>query len=540
MRPVHHTSEIGTTIIQRIAEAKAAGIPQDKWAFAYARVSTKHDEQQGSRENQKEDCEIYATEKGLFLLHTFQCSESAKQQGRKVFTLMLDTALSFQVKNIIIKDTSRLTRNLGDKEKINTLVKKEMVVIHFYLTKEILNHESRLLISNIFAVIDADFSEILSAKSKHAHARKKKKGIPIQLPMGLRFKHDNKSIIELDPEYEQMIKTIFELVLNHQYTGAKIEEQFRARGFRTKRGNYLHETKIYEYLKNKIYTGKWFRVKEKGIEEWRPLAHPFKGFITEKEYDTIQALINSRRLGAKHRREKPYLLTGLVRCSRCGRIASGNRPKDAKSTYYTHKCIEPAMYPKPYWLEKTLFEGIDTAVKAVVYYEQYTEMLKTRLKTLLRSQSTVTQRMTDDINKQLKKLEDRLDNLVDDRLDRIITGDAYTRKEAEINQSITALKDRQAELSVDLNEYRGDAISVIDAVREFRSVYAQGKREEKIKLLKEMIDEIVFDDQTNSVTINWKRPFNILLIADEKVVALPETVKSISGIILPSGVADGT
>ena len=260
-------------IASKIAELKGQGISPDKFALAYARVSTKHKEQEGSKENQVEDCKKYALKEGLSLLHVYECAESAKKMGeRKVFNALIETALYYNIKNIILKDTSRLTRNLGDKERINQLVKKDKIQVHFYTKNEILNAESRLLISNIMSIIDADFSELLSEKMKWAAKIRKGRGPPYQLPAGLKFGKDGKgepdtTKMEIDSKYEMIPREMFDLYLNKDRDSSEeITKYFNSMGYRTRQNKIFYSSTIHRMLTNKAYTGKYF----KDGKEWKP------------------------------------------------------------------------------------------------------------------------------------------------------------------------------------------------------------------------------------------------------------------------------
>jgi DNA invertase Pin-like site-specific DNA recombinase len=530
-------------IVSQIEEARKQGFTQDQLALAYARVSTKHQEQESSKENQFLECGEYAKKKGYFLVYIFECTESAKEQGRKVFSALLESAQSYNVKNIIVKDRSRLTRNVVDGGLINRLiVKEEKIIIHYYMTNEIIDHESRSLIQNIITAIDADFSEQLGKKSKHAHAKKKEKGIPIHVPEGLCFHRENDNdgkqyvnttIIEIDIKYEEVIREIFSLFLNDKYTLEKIADYFNARGYKTKRGDKFYPSTVHRILTNKIYTGKWFWTKEEG---YKKLGYPFKGYITEEQYDWIQQQIKLRSKGSKSRKDKPYLLAKLILCSKCDSFASGNRPEGY--IYYSHKCKDNQ---KPYWPEKELIEKIDLAVAEMSYNEKHTGMLKERLKKLLKAKSSTTAKLKEDILNQISVLENRIDKLENEYLDSNDSARTKARiknKVTKCEDEIIILEDRLKTMTVDLNEYRHDAIHTIDSVRDFSKLYPLANRSEKIRLLREMVQWIKYDGE--KLEILWKKPFDILLERDTNIVKFPLTtaVKG-NSVILPSWVADG-
>lgn len=522
----------------RIARAKVA---PDKLAIAYARVSTSHDEQIGSKENQTDECREYADKNGLHVIHTFECTESAKAQGRKVFNAMIETALQHGVKHLIMKDTSRLTRNLGDKDRINQLVKDAKIEVHFYLTGDTLNTESRFLISNIMSIIDADFSELLSKKMKHAAGKRIEKGLAVQVPAGYKFAEvqgtDGKtrvdtSIIEIDPKFKPIINEMFSLYLKKGYTFEKIADYFNSMKYKTRQKRPFYASTVNRMILNKFYTGKWFWVgKEK---RWAKLGVPCPAYITEEQYTEIIKTVKLNSRGTKQRRKTQYLLTGLVLCSKCDCIASGNRWNNKR--YYSHKCKADPKHGKPYWPEDLLVEKIDEEVEKYIYDEAHTDMLKARLKKLIKSKSSSTATIKGAIHKAQEELQNKKDALLENLLDKTITKQAYTRRNEKLEADKQALDDRLKTLADDLSEFHHDAVKVIDAVRDFTRLYARAKDSEKVRLLREMVNWVRFDGEV--LKIAWKKPFDILLSEDAKLMITPSAIKT-KGVILALGVADG-
>ncbi len=528
---IHHEE-----IMKSIHESKEKGIPHDKLALAYARVSTKHNEQQNSKENQVEECKEYAEKQGLYIIYIFECAESAKAQGRKVFNTLIENALKYEIKHLILKDTSRLTRNLSDKDRINQLVKNDKMQVHFYLQNDILNSESRMLFSNIMSIIDADFSENLSIKMKHVARKKKEKGIPYQLPAGYIFGRSDRgetetSIIEFDPKYESIIHEMFDLYLNHGCTLTDISQYFNSVGYNTRQKKPFYESTIHRMLTNKFYTGKYF--KSSGV--WEKIGFYCPAYISEEQYEEIQRIIKVNSTGSKKRREKSYLLTGLVLCEKCKCFASGNRW--SSTIYYSHKCKCNGSNKKPYWPEKTLIEAINLEVEKIVYNENQTEILKDRLRTIINSQNTITQKSEKEINVQINRLRKHKEVLLNDRLDETISKDDYKKRSNEIEKALKTCQERLENLTFNLSDHYRDAEKVIDAIRNFSIVYLQAVNIERIILLRNMAKWISFDGE--KAYIEWKKPFNILLNTDETLKQHPAAYKETGDVILLQWVDDG-
>ena len=87
-------------IQSRIAAFRERKIVPDLWAFGYARVSSKKQEEDRSKEDQIEDVKEYAQIRGLHLVYIFNTTESAYKEGRDGFGKMLKLAEDLKVKNM--------------------------------------------------------------------------------------------------------------------------------------------------------------------------------------------------------------------------------------------------------------------------------------------------------------------------------------------------------------------------------------------------------------------------------------------------------
>ncbi len=516
-------------IIKQIGEARQKGYLNNQLALGYARVSTKHPEQINSKEDQVTDCREYAQRKGLYLIHVFECAESAKAQGRKVFNTLIESAIHYNIKHLILKDTSRLTRNLGDKDRINQLVKQEKMQFHFYLTGDILTSESRMLISNIMAVIDADFSELLSIKMKYVVERKREMGSPVQVPTGYKFGRTSSgevdtSVIKKDPKFEKAIHEIFNQYLSQNKTYLEIANFLNGMKYKTKQDRPFYPSTIQRILANKFYTGKWFYVAGEGFKKIK-VSCP--AYVSEEQFNEIQRQVKLKKTSPNRRKHREYLLTGLLLCE-CGNMASGYNWNG--KNYYGHKCKDKNK-KKSYWPERTILEAIDAEIENYNFDEEYSSKLKDRLNLIVRKKGNANSEINKEIADNIKTLKDRKNNLLDNLLDKTITKEDYKKKSGEIETMLEALQDKLDMLQVESNleKWKGDAAQVIDEIKDFVIAYKSAMKEEKIYLLRNMVKWLYFDDE--KIKVEWKSPFNLLL---------EKATKNIKNIKLYERVADGT
>ena len=148
----------------------------------------------------------------------------------------------------------------------------------------------------------------------------------------------------LGPESEvQLVKAIFEAYARGSGLGA-ICDDLNSRGIPAPRGGAWAKNTVQAVLKNEAYLGRrvYFkhayhdrtgtakRVRPK--EEWTVTENAHPPIIDRPLWDRVQSRFQVRRPRDGRHQDSPYLLSGLVRCGRCGHRFYGQKKKGA--VYY--------------------------------------------------------------------------------------------------------------------------------------------------------------------------------------------------------------
>ena len=469
-----------------------------KPAFGYGRVSTTSREQSTSRENQADEIRRYCQNQNLNLLRIYEESASAYKAGRDEFSAMLDAAEAQGVRDIVFKDSSRVTRNFHDKYLIDTLRKAGAIRVHYYMNGEVLDQDSDVLKDDIDVVMNKRVSDIQSVKSSRAAKHKAlNKRQAVTLPIGYRWNREARRW-ELDDRHAGTIRKIFDLYDNKGMNSRTIADYLNTneQECQPARGGKWWPGQVHKILHNRAYAG-FYTFKG----QWYNGDHP--AYITDEQYAARVKRMKRGNYKRKTKREQ-QALSGLMRCPICDRRWTGYVAKRGKHPFYRHDCSEGHKNRA----EPMFWNLIDLEVAKVLYNDEFTEWLKKIFGECLDAKRSGTDRERRKTEARIKELDKECDDLVllyskdvsSERVSRLIS-----QKESEI----ATLKEYWNSLTDDLSAHRHKVIDLIDHLREFSNTFLEARPERKTEFLRLMTDAIYVSDGRAAIT--WKKPFSFLL-----------------------------
>ena len=128
-----------------------------------------------------------------------------------------------------------------------------------------------------------------------------------------------------------MVAEVFERYAGRLEGSAAIAAWLSERGYRTKRGKPFNPTAVLTILRNRAYVGEiYFR--------GRHYPAPHEPLVEPELFERAQAILAERSEDASLRRsnQSDYLLTGLVRCARCGKryVGAAAHGNGGRYAYY--------------------------------------------------------------------------------------------------------------------------------------------------------------------------------------------------------------
>ena len=350
-------------------------------------------------------------------------------------------------------------------------------------------------------------SELTSIRTKENLKEKARQGyFPGSIPpVGyIRIKVDGKKIIVPDKEKAPYIKEIFNLYSIGNFNFKEIAIRMAKKGFTHNNKPCSHKLvenilTVYDIF----YIGK-FRFKG---EIYNGKHEPI---ITLEEYANFKR--TRERNYAPRTQKHQFLYKGLITCSHtgyvfCGETQSGANKSGSYEYYRCHHCKEKNC--KKILKSTFIDEAVIDALKSIEINEKTLFEVKKDLKNIMYTNHNMNLERKAQIEPQIKKLENRLLALYDDKLDGIISPETYIKKRDLWQNQID---DFLLELSA-LNKTQEEIYKRIEALlelcKDLPQAYLQHSEEKKRILLKMLCSNFFYDGSKLTITI--KEPFKALM-----------------------------
>lgn len=202
----------------------------------------------------------------------------------------------------------------------------------------------------------------------------------------------------IDEREAIIVRLIFNMYkTNHSYT--EICSELNLRGHKTKKGNSFKQNSIHDILKNEKYIGNYTfgygnRAKKRGQpnDDMIKIECGMPAIIDKETFFEVQEKMKGRKhMGGTYKAQQIYLLSGLIKCGKCGEKYVGAKKNDYWSVYECsgHK------------------KGIcdNKAIKKEEIEKITVDNLKQKLSSLINSSE-----LLDKVNSQYKELHNNTEN----------------------------------------------------------------------------------------------------------------------------------
>ena len=429
-------------------------ISTDMKAILLARVSTEDQRDAGnSLPAQVERMKAYCGRKGLEIVEIFSFDESAYKTKRDEFDKILDYLEQHKEKMAVVFDkVDRLSRNVFDK-RVSFLYEKAVadeIELHFVSDGQVLNSSISATQKFQFSTnlgLAKYYSDAISDNVKRAFEQKRRNGDWIGRPrigyMNITLDTGKKDII-LDPERAHLIKRLFELYATGNYSLTTIWNEITKLGLKSKGGKPLSRSNIEFVLKDPFYYGIAYS-KRHGL-----YPHRYPILFSQELFDKCQYVRQSRgkkrsKLAATH----DFLFKGLLTCKYCGCMMTPEiKIKKSGLIFVYYSCTNAkGICKRVYVPEKTLLEPIYADFEA---FQKVPKDVQERLVKELRKTNEAEVEYHDKqitrIQAEYKKVQTRLNSLMNLLIDQSITKNDYDKKHQE-------LADEQDRLNIELEEH---------------------------------------------------------------------------------------
>lgn len=409
---------------------------------------------------------------------------------------------------IVVYKVDRLSRSLLDFARIMEILEKENV--SFVSVTQAFNSSTsmgRLTLNILLSFAQFERETIAErTRDKMGAARRKGKWVGGQPFLGYDIVPGGGALVVNEVEARR-VRDIFNLYLKLQSVQATVNE-LNERGWTMKRwltqkgtyygGGRFSKSSLHGLLRNVAYIGK---VNYQG----HVADAEFPGIVEPDVFDAVAECLkeNSQHGGARVRNKYEALLGGVLRCGHCGCSMTHSHTKRGTGKIYRYyicgraskegwdKCAAPSLPAgeiEDFVVEEIMRVGSDP--------ELCSEIVATH--------EVERKREAKEATRSLSKLEQQRVSLAKSFKEASAKGDVSKladcqRQQIEVEETMAQLKTRIAELTENVlseEQLRG-------AVQAFKPAWESLALQERIRLLRLLVQEVVYDGETGEIAITF-------------------------------------
>ncbi|PIY94346.1 MAG: hypothetical protein COY68_03185 [Candidatus Levybacteria bacterium CG_4_10_14_0_8_um_filter_35_23] len=490
-------------------------------AIIIARVSTEEQKEAGnSLPAQIVRLEKYCQNKNFEIIKNFSFDESAYKDKRNDFDDILDFVIGQKEKTAVCFDkVDRLSRNVFDK-RVSILYEKALkdeVELHFVSDGQVIN--SHLSATEKFAFsmslgLAKYYSDAISDNVKRAQEQMIRNGVwPTRAPIGYKNVRVNEkqTEIQVDPDNADLIRKAFEWYSTGNYSLSTLRKRLKDSGLAI--NTTLSQGVMDWILKNPFYYGEMV---------WNGKKHPHKyePLITRDVFMQVQKVKEGWHKKPFKWASKPFVFKGLVKCSLCGCMITGEVAKKKYRYYHCTNYFKKHAKSEVDWIkEEDFIEQVAVLLKKLQMPDYVLQKITDILKKSHEDESDYFKRNITILEQELGRIKSKLEIMYDDKLEGRITSDMYDRKALEyIKKRDDIVMQIENHTKADSNYYI-EAKKVLDVAQRAYEIFKSSEDEEKRQFLQFMLQNSVLDGRKIDFTL--KEPFDAILNANMLKTKLP-------------------
>lgn len=429
-----------------------------KWkAGIYARISTDHDNQKTSTENQISLMEEWAKSQKDVEIYDIYIDEGitgTKIDKRYSFQRMLKDAKTGKINLIIVKSITRFARNQMDSIRLARELKEQSVRIYFYQEQIDTFNDVKML--GLFAWLAENESRATSERRKLGgrEAQKKGKFVTNRPPLG--YKSVNGKLV-INEDEAKIVRRIFDLYLEG-YGFSKIAAILNEEGYRSRRGYPFRTDKIKYILNNEMYTGTFIgnrytkvdllssKIVEKPKEEWIIIENNHEKIIDKEVFNKVKDLMADKSF--KIGKRSVALFAGVVKCGKCGHNYNRVPNKKKGKVYHYYVCVGRRQKGKAFCnaesvKEEDLIEIINNELMNLKINQDIIENMKNKTLELIDKKIKSIDSELININNRIKEIEEDRKVLAKKNIKGIIDDELFKEMDDELKAELKTLNDKK-------------------------------------------------------------------------------------------------
>ena len=494
-----------------------------KMVAIYARVSSDRQDVDLSISAQLKALREYAARNGYAVIKEFvDEAESGRSTARPAFREMISMARMKQppFQMILVWKLSRFARNREDSIIYKSLLRKQGIQI-ISINEPIEDTPTGHLMEGIIEVIDEFYSSNLAQDVIRGLRENASRGFfnGSRPPFGyLRKKVKDgdklRNTLDIDPDKAPIAQRIFR-ECNEGKGLKEITKSLNKDGIPAPNGGKWGKQRVHKMLTNEGYTGCLVWGKNHNGKSGLPPVRKegaWPALIDRDTFDSIQAGLNSRAPKVVHPRvtSSQYLLSGLLKCRKCGAAYIGYGAKSGRHHYYvcgTTYSKGKETCPSKHFPREKLEKYVVEKIKGYLLTdENLTDLVCTINRELDGSLKKYQERM-EAIDREADQWEGRLDRLYDFVETKTIEPVRMAKRIADVQDKVNEMRKARFEVEEDVRRRRLEPLDskvVVEYVNDLKKFLESSNIFERRAFLGTFIDSMEVDD--GEITFNYGLP----------------------------------
>jgi site-specific DNA recombinase len=408
--------------------------------FLYARKSSEDEEKQVmSIEAQLFELKEFANREKIVISEVFEESKSAKQPGRSEFNKMLTKIYaSKEPIGILAWHPDRLARNSVDGGQVIYLIDIKKICALKFPTFWFEPTPQGLFMLQVAFGQSKYYSDNLSENVKRGVRQKLRRGeysgvAPIGYVNNLKTKN-----IEPDSVKSKVVKRLFKEFAKGEHTLDTLRDRMNLFGIVSKAGLKLAKSSARYMLTNKAYLGIISLHGEAYQGNFEPL-------IDKETFDAVQRVLEGRGKPRKSKLSHDFPFLGLLKCGECGGSITAQYAKGNGGIYRYYRCTKKMNIKcgQRYLREDKFISAMEIQLQKVSISDEWAEIMFAEIEKLENQTGADMRSFAQNIEREIKDNEQKLDKLVNAFLDGLIDQKAYQKRREELIKTKADLNQRK-------------------------------------------------------------------------------------------------
>jgi len=368
------------------------------------------------------------------------------------------------------------------------------------------------LITKILMVF-GEFEREMTSQRTAINAYERSKRGPANggvVPLGYRRDKARKGYLIVDEKEAEIVREIFDTYLEEKSikkTMEIIKSKYEGISPKLKR---IGRSRIYSILTNKAYIGirEIYKKNRNRTEEVKAV---WEGIVDKEIYEGVQKLLqaNRERFHSKKPARFNYLLSGLIRCGKCGEKLQG------KSAYYSTK-KKHYYYSHKYTCKNGELNRIDAEAihRLVLNWLKDISINGEKFRRLQEEGRIRIKKRIDFLNKSLKELDQeeiRLENEIEARVSELVktklkdVKDTIEKSIVKLNEAGKDLEDKRLYIEYEIEELKKLIVDNQSLFTEYSHTIKEALNKSSIDLkeeLKTIVSYIKLDEKGIKIALN--------------------------------------